>query len=1789
MFRNFTIITFRVFTAIAAMMILIPSGLFAQGYFNHNWYFGNAKRDLRFSLTDQTASLVTNQALPFGQGGSAVATDPLTGTLLFYTDGALIYDALHLPMPGGPLMGTSTQNQPVAICKVPNQNKRYYVFTRSGTTLRFSIVDMNLAGNAGTLNQPFTGALDPAFTNQLVPGMPALSEAMIIIPHTNNTDFWLLAHQQGSTNYIILPITAAGFGTVTAVSATNGFIQNAASFSFHAASRRIAVAPKEFNRDVEILTFSEVTPFIAVQTVPNSFVTSATTEAIFDTEFSNSGHYLYVSTHGQTAPAVQADVKQYDLVATNPAITPASVLTNTPARSYGLQMGPDSTIYHLYQQTVGGPFLLGALTNTDTVAAEVNYNTIAFAGDFAGRQFPNFAISDSVIISVAFTSIGTCANVPTTFFPTVSPDADSLSWEFGDGTTSNEWSPVHTYEAGGPMTVELKAYVNGQIDSVTQVLSITDFDTQIDLPSDTTACSCELPFTKSTSPPSPTVSPCNPQFTLTATINGSQPPDSWQWFGPGGPVGSPGSGTSAVLTPDSAGFYYLIAQIGACQAYRGVNIKEYGVPDQRANIWYFGDFAGLDFNPIPDDPARAIRNDVMQAPEGTSTISDRNGQVVFFTDGSTVWGPPTLPGPTFPVIDTNIGGDPGATQSALIVPVPGDETLYYIFTTQEVFGAGYRLSYSLFDRKLGTLGQIVQKNVLLFEKSTERIAASGSGWLIAHEYGNNSFRTYQITTNGIGNPVISGVGSDHSFATAENGQGYMKLSSGNILAVALPTPPTQSIELFDLVDSSGVITNFRTAKLADSPGRVYGIEFSGNKMFATVSNTNASRLYEFFIDSLGIAHEYTPNSPPAPNTNPQSATLHNLTLGAIQIGPDGQLYVAVDGASNLGTIQVSGDTTILSTFNPTGRPLLAGTNSTLGLPNFVQSISEPPSEPGLSISGFCLGDSTVFSGAGSDNIDTLSWFVDGVLKASGANLTTHRELLTAGTHTVRLLITNRCQALPVADIDSTFTINEPPMAPLNPQTLCTPPLVLDGNPRPESGLVYQWSTGDTTRLLSISRIGTYNVNITSTITGCSTNADIVVLPGTQQINLGDDLSVCSGVINRTLNTFLAPTAVHQWFIDGILQGNTGPIQQVSLTTPGTDTYIVSVTNPVTGCIAADTVVFTINATPVVDLTTPATITCGATNGQLFLNVSSPPGSTVSYTITGSTGTVIDDQTGVVVPTGAIGPITGPAPGLGADTYSVVVTDQLSTCPGGDAVTISTSDFDVDDVVQDICDPEAITITTTSALAGTYIITNNNTQQQLPGVKPATLTFETMPLSPGNYTINVLINSCSAGADLTLGTQASITGAALVIDNCGTGSAVASPAGMNYTWSGPVSATTGQTVTLTGAGVVTVTIVDPLGNECPVTLTQNANPVPIDAQFDWDACQNPALLTATSPIGANFSYRWQEAGTAALIGIGQQLVIPPTFPQTTVELVVIDNTTLCTDTSPSQIVTPSMPYTVDIIVPADPPCENSLFILEAAPSLANPTLTYRWFLNNTGTQIGATKQIVASEEGTYIVEVSDGICTQTGTLNLLLIPTDPGDLFDRGFICPDPANPDPSTRTLTLDPGPGYDDYTWFATVDGIEDPLEEFDGDQTIVADYAATFRVELLDIIVNDPDPLKRKVCRVRDQTEVIIECEPVIAGPNAFRPSSSLQKDGELVNQYFRLFTFFIDDEDFQIYIFNRWGEMIYASSEREFRWNGGYKNELSQLVPAGTYTYVIRYKSSYRPQDGVKEKRGSVVLVR
>ena len=104
---------------------------FSQNLERYNWYFGNSTQAIRFNRTSTLPSIVT-KAAPFGAGGSSTASDPLNANLLFYTDGNNVYDAKNLIMPnGGGLIATSAANQPTAICPVPGQNKKYFIFTNT--------------------------------------------------------------------------------------------------------------------------------------------------------------------------------------------------------------------------------------------------------------------------------------------------------------------------------------------------------------------------------------------------------------------------------------------------------------------------------------------------------------------------------------------------------------------------------------------------------------------------------------------------------------------------------------------------------------------------------------------------------------------------------------------------------------------------------------------------------------------------------------------------------------------------------------------------------------------------------------------------------------------------------------------------------------------------------------------------------------------------------------------------------------------------------------------------------------------------------------------------------------------------------------------------------------------------------------------------------------------------------------------------------------------------------------------------------------------------------------------------------------------------------------------------------------------------------------------------------------------------------------------------------------------------------------------------------------------------
>jgi PKD repeat protein len=1712
------------------LLCLASFNVSAQDLKKHNWYFGSSTSGIRFNRGTNQAQLVDNQALPFNKGGAAVATDPATANLLFYTDGVEVYDANHLLMPNGNgLNGQIDTNQPVAISPMPGQTNKYFIFTNSanGTTggsISFSTVDMNQFGNS-VFPAPPAGVVE-ASKNIAIPGLSNRSEGMMVVPHSNRTDFWLITHQNGSQSYSATLIDASASFPTTTTSGV-GLPTTVSNFSYHETSGKVAVSAQDPNTDAIILNFDNTSGVFSFDRyILNSGTSTTNNQSIYDIEWDPLGRYLYLSRHGDTG--IQADVLQYDY--TNPSVSLTSVLSNPVFRSYGLQIAPDSAIYHLYQAVSGGPFLIGKFTKTDTVAsAVVNSQALFSSKDFSGKQLPSFTPKDSVIINLSFVSSGSCQNSPTAFFPSVTPNADSLLWNFGD-TISTAWSPIHTYANAGTFNVSLTAFYQGQKQTITQPVTINPFALQLQLVQDTTACRSEFPPPRGTSSPQ--------QFSVKVDITGGTA-SSILWSN---------GDTGETLTPDSAGYYYVVVtDASGCSAYAGVNVKEYGLQDQRSNVWYFGNKAGIDFNTFPNPP-KAIDNSIMDAPEGCAVICDRNGDVIFYTDGDKVFDQ------TDTEIDSGIGGDPSSTQSALIVPVPGDETLYYIFTTQAIDGTSqFELRYSLFDLKLNNgNGALIEKNVLLFSKSTERITSNGE-WIIAHEYGNNTFRAYRITPEGLGEPVYSEAGSIHSFNSQQNGEGYMKFGPGNMVAVALSTPGTSNlIELFQFDNNTGRLSDYQKIDLNEPNGQIYGIEFSsgGNKLFATVKGSpSPSEIFEYFFDSLGNPHF-------------KQSIQQNAELGAIQIGPDRQIYVAVNGSNSLGIIQVNEDTTQVSAFNLNGFALAAGTNSRLGLPNFVQITGNGFGGPAMEFTGVCLGDTTKFVGIPTDAIDEFQWFFgDG---GSSTEASPSHLYAAAGTYTVSMRVYNRCS------LDTTIvqkvTIFNPPAKPTLPgaAALCIGSVTLDANSGNIPGLTYLWSTGDTTKTVTFNNQAFVNVTNTDT-NGCFSSAQTILADNRPQVDLGLDLTICEDNATPVLNA-QNPGATYLWKINGVNAGAT-QTQGVDTSTPGTYTYEVTVTDPVTTCFTTDQKIYTINVSPKFTLTGTNPVGCGTATGTitLQLNASAPAAGPYSYFLSGPSFSQQGiDQTAP----STIGPLNGKLAG----TYSAIVSDQVSGCTISSSFGLTDATFTAIAVAAaPNCDPVSVNVTSTAvALPLQYTVTNNGTGVISPPANSATANFSISPnLSAGTYTIDITDNAgCTFvinNFNVTPNPPISIS---ITPDLCTTPPTITASGGTSYTWTTNVpgsivsGANTSTIQLLPGASNATFKVTA-LGAGCPATDSLTVDvPSTIAPDFTQStACDDQVTLSA-SPSG-NFTYRWYKGGVFQPALLGQQIVLGLSENNASYQVEVVNTLSGCIVKSTAKTVEVS--GIIDAAVTSTPACQdNNPFILSATTNATG--INYSWFFNNSVISGESNSTTSQTAEGTYRVEISKGSCITLAEITVIKAPLPEGELLNRVMICNDPDNADPNTASVDLDPG-DFILYDWF------KNQISLNFTDRVYNADSQGLYEVELTNSFG----------CVSTDKIEVVNECIPKLVAPNAFRPTSSIP-----TNKDFFVYSFFITD-DFEIFIYNRWGELVYQSNDRFFKWNGGFNNNPSQPLPGGMYAYVIKYVSTFRPDKGIQEKRGGVNLIR
>jgi len=373
---------------------------------------------------------------------------------------------------------------------------------------------------------------------------------------------------------------------------------------------------------------------------------------------------------------------------------------------------------------------------------------------------------------------------------------------------------------------------------------------------------------------------------------------------------------------------------------------------KESNYWYFGSNCGMHFTA---GTPTVISNSAMTTGEGCASISNQNtGDLLFYTDGSTVWDKNhgVMPNGTL------LQGNSSTTQSSIITPKPGNPDIYYVFSLDVGWGGLY---YSEVDLSLnGGLGEVTAtKNVLLLANASEKVTAVSHTnnrdiWVITNEQATNAYHAYEITPAGVNTmAVVSNTGPVVNYHL-----GYMRASvQGNKIAA---NHRQTSIELLDFDQSTGILSNSTTLNAIDV-NRIYGLEFSPDGNLLYITEESSRILYQFDISS-GVAA----------TMNASRVMISGLTAsgGAIQNAPDGKTYVALSIGDSLGVIDSPNVYGVGCMFRNDGL-YMDGNQVRFGLPTFISTIRNTVS---FSFAQTCFGDSTEFNP--STVADTVLWNFD---------------------------------------------------------------------------------------------------------------------------------------------------------------------------------------------------------------------------------------------------------------------------------------------------------------------------------------------------------------------------------------------------------------------------------------------------------------------------------------------------------------------------------------------------------------------------------------------------------------------------------------------------------------------------------------------------------------------------------------------------------------------------------------------------------------------------------------------
>lgn len=340
----------------------------------------------------------------------------------------------------------------------------------------------------------------------------------------------------------------------------------------------------------------------------------------------------------------------------------------------------------------------------------------------------------------------------------------------------------------------------------------------------------------------------------------------------------------------------------------------------------------------------------------------------------------------------------------------------------------------------------------------------------------------------------------------------------------------------------------------------------------------------------------------------------------------------------------------------------------------------------------------------------------------------------------------------------------------------------------------------------------------------------------------------------------------------------------------------------------------------------------------------------------------------------------------------------------------------------------------------------------------------------------------------------------------------------------------------GAGIFTVNLIITYPSAPQSTVTHQVEI--IDASITTNTpilCHgnNTGSLTAVATGSPNpYQYVWNTSPPQSNATINN--LTAGTY------MVMVTTTTSCPVTTSITLTEPDALQITPVVT--DALCGNANGSINATVTGGTGPYQYSW--SNGGTNSSITNLAPAN----FSVTVTDKNNCKATASNIVVTnknKTVPVSLGSNLFVCPG--------QTLTLDPGI-FSSYHW-----------QDNSTNRTFTVSHAGLYSVQVTD----------KDGCTGTASVTVAGDCGDIYF-PTAFTPDNTR-------NNYFGAYGNTVSVRNYLFKIYDRWGELIFATSNPSTRWNGTLNGK---KYNSGSFVWTVSYQILDRP---LQVKQGMVTLIR